>query len=231
MNFFSDFLTRFMNKAGLMKNKLAEKDQVRMIVRNVSPNLVERLQMMNPKTFVDLYDDGLQAEEIENEKKKNTRGTETRNYPTGGTQQENTTRAVEVQAVQQPRKFSNFNQPLSKVLKRLVQKGLLQPITYSRTPNPNSPRYDPNSYCNFHQAIGHHTDTCIRLKHEIQDLIDSRKITDPENLNTKTNPFPNYRNVPPPATIMINPGISEVMRKWKICWVNLRVNLTTKCLL
>ena len=40
---FSDFLTRFMNKVGLMKNKLAEKDQVRMIVRNVSPNLVERL--------------------------------------------------------------------------------------------------------------------------------------------------------------------------------------------
>ena len=44
-----------------------------MIVHNVSPNLVERLQMMNPKTFVNLYDDGLQAEEIENEKKKNTR--------------------------------------------------------------------------------------------------------------------------------------------------------------
>ena len=67
---FSDFLTRFMNKAGLMKNKLVEKDQVRMIVRNVSPNLVERLQIMNPKTFVDLYDDGLQAEEMENEKKR-----------------------------------------------------------------------------------------------------------------------------------------------------------------
>ena len=46
-----------MNKAGLMKNKLAEKDQVRMIVRNVSHSMVERLQMMNPKTFVDLYDD------------------------------------------------------------------------------------------------------------------------------------------------------------------------------
>ena len=48
---FSDFLTRFMDKAGLMKNKLAKKDQVRMIVHNVSPNLVERLQMMNSKTF------------------------------------------------------------------------------------------------------------------------------------------------------------------------------------
>ena len=48
-----------MNKVGLMKNKLAEKDQVRMMAHNVSPNLVERLQMMNPKSFVDLYDDGL----------------------------------------------------------------------------------------------------------------------------------------------------------------------------
>ena len=56
---FSNFLTRFMNKVGLMKNKLAEKDQVRMVVRNVSPNLVERLQMINFKSFVDLYDDGL----------------------------------------------------------------------------------------------------------------------------------------------------------------------------
>ena len=53
-----------------MKNKLAEKDQVRMIVCNVSSNLIKRLQMMNPKSFVDLYDDGLQVEEIENEKKK-----------------------------------------------------------------------------------------------------------------------------------------------------------------
>ena len=96
-----------------------------MIVRNVSPNLVERLQMMNPKSFVVLYDDGLQAKEIENEKKKNTRSTRTRNYPTGGTQQENTSRAVDMKAVQQPRRFSNFNQPLSKVLECLLQKGLL----------------------------------------------------------------------------------------------------------
>ena len=65
-----------------MKNKLAKKDQVRMVVRNVSPNLVERLQMMNPKSFVDLYDDGLQAKEM--------------GYPTRGTQQANTSRAVEV---------------------------------------------------------------------------------------------------------------------------------------
>ena len=69
-----------MNKVGLIKNKLVEKDQVRMIIHNVSLNLVERLQMMNPKSFVDLYDDGLQAKKIENGKKKTTRSTEAINY-------------------------------------------------------------------------------------------------------------------------------------------------------
>ena len=94
-----------MNKAGLMKNKLAKKDQVRMIVRNVSPNLVERLQMINPKIFVDLYDDGLQVEEIESEKKKSSKIIGTRNYSTGGIQQENASQVMEVHVVQQSRRF------------------------------------------------------------------------------------------------------------------------------
>ena len=75
--------------------------------------------------------------------------------------------------------------------------------------SPNNPRYDPNSYYNFHQAIGHPTDTCIHLKQEIQDLIDSRKITDPKNPSTRNNPFLNYRHVPPLVTMTINSGVSE----------------------
>ena len=106
--------------------------------------------MMNPKIFIDLYDDGLQDEEIENEKKKTTRSIGTRNYPTGGTQQGSTSKAMQVRAVQSPKRFSNFNQPLSKVLNCLIQKGLLRPLTVSRPPNPNLPGYDLNSYCKFH---------------------------------------------------------------------------------
>ena len=63
------------------------------------------------------------------------------------------------------------------------------------------------------KVAGHSIDSYMRLKLEIQNLIDSRKITDPKkfnpNPNTNTNPFSNYRNVPPPATMMINSGISE----------------------
>ena len=68
----------------------------------------------------------------------------------------------------------------------------------------------------------------MRLKHEIQNLIDSGKITDPEKSNpnpsTKTNPFPNYQNVPPPATMIINSGVSkeEVLNSFE------DINLQTK---
>ena len=73
-------------------------------------------------------------------KKKNIKKARKKSYQTRGTQQGTTSRAVEVHVVQPPRKFSNFNQPLSKVLERLMQKGLLQPLS-----NPN-----PNKHCKFH---------------------------------------------------------------------------------
>ena len=51
----------------------------------------------------------------------------------------------------------------------------------------------------------------MRLKHEIQNLIDSEKITDPENpnQNTKNNPFLNHQNVSPPAAKVTSSGISK----------------------
>ena len=145
-----DSLTRFMNTANLMQNNLTEEDQVGMAIWDILPNLVKRLQGMNPKTFAGLYN-GLQA--IEDEKKQTMGSVRRKNYQTRGIRQGSTNRITNtytVRAVQQPRRFSNFNQPLSEVLECLVHEGLLRPITYSRAPNLNSPGYDPNKYCNFH---------------------------------------------------------------------------------
>ena len=81
-------------------------------------------------------------------------------------------------------------------MEKLIQKNLLRPLTLQR-PLPNA---DPKLFCKYHQTISHDTDTCIRLRHEIQNLIDKGKISDPENRkpNTQNNPLPNYRNAPPP---------------------------------
>ena len=92
-----------------------------------------------------------------------------------------------------------------------MQKGLLQPLPNPNPPNPNTSDYNPNKYCKFHQNLKHSTDSCMHLKYEIQNLIDFEKITDPENpnQNTKNNPFLNYPNIPPPATIVTSSGISK----------------------
>ena len=49
----------------------------------------------------------------------------------------------------------------------------------------------------------------MHLKYEIQNLIDSEKITDPKNPSTKNNPFLNYPNVPPLSAIITSSGISK----------------------
>ena len=61
-----------------------------------------------------------------------------------------------------------------------MQKGILQPLPNLNPPNPNTLDYNSNKHCKFHQNLNHSTDNCIRLKHEIQNLIDSGKIIDPE---------------------------------------------------
>ena len=91
-----------------MPNKPSKRDQVRIITRNVPSTWVEKLQLMNPRNFVELYDDVLQVEEIESEKRKTTKAGSSRAHT-------QSTKVVEVNAVRTNRRFSNFNKPLSKV--------------------------------------------------------------------------------------------------------------------
>ncbi|XP_050217437.1 uncharacterized protein LOC126668275 [Mercurialis annua] len=177
---FSEFLARWLDKAALLKEKPSEKDRVRIVVRNVFPHWVERLQNMNPKTFEDLLDDGMQVEEIESEKKHNA--------PTGGylSNYQSANKSASVNFVQRQgpvgRKFSEF------------------PIPLTKTP-------------------GHYTDSCITLKHAIQDLIDDGRITDPSigQPSTQKNPLPNYHAIRPSKGVnTINFGLTyeEVMNSF-----------------
>ncbi|KAJ9175458.1 hypothetical protein P3X46_014009 [Hevea brasiliensis] len=175
---FSEYLLRWRKKAMKMTNRPAEKDQ--------------------------LYDAGVLVEDVLNNEKKNYQPKRGGYQSAGNITGEN--KVIEVQTVSRtPRKFSQFNQPLSKVFERLKARGLLQPLAPRPPPNPLPPNYNANLYCQFHQTHGHDTDRCFRLKHEVQDLIDAKKIADPENRpNTRTNPMPNHNVPPPPGLYMIS---------------------------
>ena len=175
---FADFFIRWKNKAALLRQKPSELDQVGIMMKNVLPSMTITLKSMNPTDFKKLYQAGLLCEEIERDKQKALKGKVP--YAQSSTQNHKTVDINQVQTNKPLRKFSNFNRLLSKVFERLEKQGLLKPEPSINPPNTNSSNYNPNVYCYFHQIKGHHTDDCLRLKHEIQDLIDAGKITNPE---------------------------------------------------
>jgi len=58
--------------------------------------------------------------------------------------------------------------------------GLLKELAPKPRTGPPPPHLDQSLYCHYHQNMGHATDNCIRLKHEVQNLIDAGKIIDPD---------------------------------------------------
>ncbi|MBY3556066.1 hypothetical protein HGI15_22285, partial [Modestobacter lapidis] len=108
-----------------------------------------------------------------------------------------------VQAREQACQFTNLYMPLERVFEKLKARNLLFPLEPRPLPNPLPRYFKEHEYCQFHQTKGHHTNQCMRLRHEIQDLIDKKIIAPPNpssQPNVTNNPLPTHA-VPPPAQI------------------------------
>ena len=68
---------------------------------------------------------------------------------------------------------------LSEALEILSKKDYLKPLEPTLPPIPILSTWNMNEYCAFHQKLGHKTNNCFKLKHEIQDLIDGGVIAKP----------------------------------------------------
>ena len=91
---------------------------------------------------------------------------------------------------------------LSQELEALSIKGIMKPLDLGRCiPNISSPTYFANEYCKYHQSKGHHTYKCAHLRHDIEDLIESKKITKP---HIGKNSLPECHVVPPPYLGLID---------------------------
>ncbi|KAF5933516.1 hypothetical protein HYC85_029687 [Camellia sinensis] len=60
---FSDFVTRWRAKASMMTLRPTDKDQIRMIVRNLQPKLMQKMIVLPFPTFSDLHEMGVQIED------------------------------------------------------------------------------------------------------------------------------------------------------------------------
>ncbi|KAF5934346.1 hypothetical protein HYC85_030517 [Camellia sinensis] len=205
---FSDFVTRWRAKASMMTLRPTDKDQIRMIVRNLQPKLMQKM--------------------IDKEQPRRTFNRNNNAGPSGAA----TTRTSEVsmvttippplprpmaatpfsgasgsntQTTKYPprgqRNFTPLYMPPSKALGVLIRKGHLKPLEPRPLPNPLPPTHNPAKYCTYHQQHGHDTDQCFRLRHEIQDLVDKQVILPPERPNVTTNPLPTHNQAPPPKRV------------------------------
>ena len=80
----------------------------------------------------------------------------------------------------QKRVFNDLQMPLSEVLVVLANGGHLEPFNPTPLPNPILPNWNRNDHCAFHQRIRHKPNSCLRLKHDVQNLIDQGVITKPQ---------------------------------------------------
>ena len=78
--------------------------------------------------------------------------------------------------------FDDLQMPLSEVLAVSIEGGGVHLKPLDSTPFPNSipPNWNRNDYFAFHQRIVLKTNSCLRLKHEVQDLIDQGVIAKPQ---------------------------------------------------
>ena len=173
--------------------------------------LSRKLRDLGIRNFEELHRFGVQKEsDLAQDKKFFSGRQSTGRESIGSSSTSGPSHNVQISAVQpSTQRFSNLGRPLSNVFEKLIENNLIHPLPQK----PPYPGVDKKFYCKYHQNYRHDTDGCARLRHEVQNLIDSGKITDPESKkpNTRNNPLPNYHNIPPPnpRILMINTGLTE----------------------
>ena len=137
-----------------MPNRPSEKDQVRMVMKNILPTYGHQLAPIPLKTFGDLYDVSIQVKDAINNglieksdakpQKKSRVGNSSNSGNSGG-------KTSDANAVNVRREFIQLGMTLSQALEALSTKGFIKPLDLGRyTPNTFAPTYNASEYCKYH---------------------------------------------------------------------------------
>ncbi|XP_055806992.1 uncharacterized protein LOC129875775 [Solanum dulcamara] len=103
--------------------------------------------------------------------------------------------------------FTPLVESRTKLFERLRDAGIIHPIA-PKSADTSSRFFRADQICAYHSnSVGHDTETCVNLRHKIQDLIDREVVT----LQTAT---PNINNNPLPNHEGVNINVIEVGKDW-----------------
>ena len=190
-----------------MVNRPNEKYQISMIIKNFLPTYNSRLLSSLISSFGELCDCGTRIEDAINSgqlEKSESKPPIKKTYG-GGVITSKACNPVNVSAIisQQTlaypsftkkarQEFSELRMTLAQAYENLTSKGFIKPLDPTHIANHMPLTWNLNEYCHFHQKFGHKTDNCFHLKHEIQDLIDTGTLPNPNIItmpNIRKNPF------------------------------------------
>ncbi|XP_077249459.1 uncharacterized protein LOC143888967 [Tasmannia lanceolata] len=208
---FTSFVRRWRRKAAQMTNRPSEEDQIKIVVKNLSPQYYHFMATQYYSDFNHLIKTGTITEDalLKGSLEKSSFDPRNGKKPMVVSKPEVSNvvaarpmRRVVAEAEQPmrkaPRHFDPLPYPLSVALKKLLRDKkitLLEP----KLPPPILPRYwREDQHCAYHQGTGHLTDNCMALRHKIQDMIEAKKIA-VFMPNTTRNPLPAHAPRPPPT--------------------------------
>ncbi|XP_077252401.1 uncharacterized protein LOC143891751 [Tasmannia lanceolata] len=208
---FTSFVRRWRRKAAQMTNRPSEEDQIKIVVKNLSPQYYHFMATQYYSDFNHLIKTGTITEDalLKGSLAKSSFDPRNGKKPMVVSKPEvsNVVAAHPMRRVvaeteqpmrKAPRHFDPLPYPLSVALKKLLRDKkitLLEP----KLPPPILPRYwREDQHCAYHQGTGHLTDNCMALRHKIQDMIEAKKIA-VFMPNTTRNPLPAHAPRPPPT--------------------------------
>src|SRR3989440_5592406 len=217
---FTDYLKRWRKKLIPIRNKPDESELIKIFINGTLSPFRDKMYFTLLKDFSEVHQMGLKIEDrlledqkanarnnlwnehdnnVDNcssSKRKHKGASGSKNSKLGVKQSVNFVRSGK------ERMFSNFGEPMSKILERYIKRGLLQPLEPKPLPDPLPANFNLQAYCKFHRVKGNDTDRCRRLRHEIQNLIDEGKIPDPDKNTSgiKATSSSDYHSVAPVYT-------------------------------
>ena len=142
---------RWRGEASKMPIRPSEKDQVRMVRKNILPTYGCQLAPIPLKTFVDLYDVGIQFKDAINSgiiEKSNAKPQKKFGVGYSSNSGNNGGKKSKVNTVNVQREFAPLGMTLSEALETLSTKGFIKPLDLGRyTPNSSASNYNVSEYC------------------------------------------------------------------------------------